>query len=396
MNKTIIYTGAFRFPNGDAAAPRVLNNAKIFRELGYKVIFVSFGGEPRNEDKNIDGNYYYQGFRYINTDDIDLKQTNPIKRILRFIFSGRNAIKIINSIISDSELVIGYQPSSYFTQKMLNICKKQNTHFISDLTEWYAPNEFPGGKFAPPSWLNEWNMRFTQKRVKNKIVISSFLNNYYCTSNNIILPPLVDNEEEKWNYNKEVLPIFDGIRIIYAGTPAKKDLLETMLNALISCIKEGIKLQFIVVGVSKNDISHFKNINEVISFPENILLCGRVPQTDVPSYYKLSDFSIIIREKNRKSMAGFPTKFAESLMSGCPVITNETSDIGDFIIDESNGILLKDNTLSEITNSLKRISTFSQSKILSMKTNSYNSAITKLDYRVYINSMNDFINDIKL
>lgn len=394
--KTIIYTGAFRFPNGDAAAPRVLNNAKILRELGYKVIFVSFGGVSRIKDKNIDGNYYYQGFRYINTDDIDVKQTNPLKRIYRFIFSGRNAIKVINSIISEADLIVGYQTSEYFTRKMLNICKKHNKKFISDLTEWYDPNEFPGGKFAPPSWLNEWNMRFTQKRVKNKIVISSFLNNYYRTSNNIVLPPLVDNTEDKWNYNKEVLPVFDGIRIIYAGTPAKKDLLETMLDAVISCIKEGVKLQFVVVGVSKNDIILYKNINEVLSFPDNILLCGRVPQTDIPSYYKLSDFSLIIREKNRKSMAGFPTKFAESLMACCPVITNETSDIGDFIIDESNGILLKDNSLFEITNSLKRISTFSQSKILSMKTNSYNSAIDKLDYRVYINSMNDFINDIKL
>ena len=56
----IIYTGAFRFPNGDAAAPRVLNNAKLLRELGYKVIFVSWGGPPRKEDKDENGFYRYK------------------------------------------------------------------------------------------------------------------------------------------------------------------------------------------------------------------------------------------------------------------------------------------------------------------------------------------------
>ncbi len=33
----ILYIGAFRLPNLDAAAPRVLNNAKAMREAGYNM-----------------------------------------------------------------------------------------------------------------------------------------------------------------------------------------------------------------------------------------------------------------------------------------------------------------------------------------------------------------------
>ena len=40
-------------------------------------------------------------------------------------------------------------------------------------------------------------------------------------------------------------------------------------------------------------------------------------------------------------MAGFPTKFAESLANGIPVITNPTSDIESFISHGKNGFLAK-------------------------------------------------------
>ena len=43
----ILYIGAFRLPNLDAAAPRVLNNAKAMREAGHNVKFISWGGKYR-------------------------------------------------------------------------------------------------------------------------------------------------------------------------------------------------------------------------------------------------------------------------------------------------------------------------------------------------------------
>ena len=36
---SIIYIGGFELPDKNAAAHRVLNNAKIIRELGYEVFF---------------------------------------------------------------------------------------------------------------------------------------------------------------------------------------------------------------------------------------------------------------------------------------------------------------------------------------------------------------------
>jgi glycosyltransferase involved in cell wall biosynthesis len=391
MQKKIIYTGAFRFPTSDAAASRVLNNAKILRELGYDVVFISWGGHPQDADKREDGFFYYQGFRYINTYEIDVKRVNPLVRICKFFFLGRNSLRIIKQMIRNVYFVIGYDPSMFFTNGILRLCKKHDIPFISDITEWYAPNEFPGGKFAPPAWINELNMRFTQKRVCNKIVISSFLDKYYNTSHNIILPPLVDSNESKWKTILPVLPSFEGIRLIYAGTPTKKDLLQTMLDAVIACVENGMQLQFIVVGVDKENVSSYPDYNKILTFPNNILFCGKIPQTEVPSYYKVSDFSMIIREKNRKNMAGFPTKLAETLMAGCPVILNYTSDIEQYVRNEQNGLVIPGWTSIQLQKMLSEVANLSQAEIVQMKTNAMQSALDRFNYPCYINKMEAFV-----
>ena len=36
---SVLYVGGFELPDKNAAAHRVINNAKILRELGYRVIF---------------------------------------------------------------------------------------------------------------------------------------------------------------------------------------------------------------------------------------------------------------------------------------------------------------------------------------------------------------------
>ncbi len=60
----VYYVGAFSFPEGDAAAARVLNIGKALRETGFEVIYGGWEKEARLEDKDTDGNSYYQGFRY--------------------------------------------------------------------------------------------------------------------------------------------------------------------------------------------------------------------------------------------------------------------------------------------------------------------------------------------
>ena len=164
-----------------------------------------------------------------------------------------------------------------------------------------------------------------------------------------------------------------------------------MLDAVIHCLKDGMKLQFVVLGVKIEDISHYKNCTEVANFSDNIILLGRVPQTEVPSYYHLSDFSLLIRQRNRKNSAGFPTKFAESNMAGCPVIVNDTSDIRNFVEDGENGFLIPDFSLTEIIKTLDKVARLSPETIALITTATREKALKNFDFRAYIEEMKKIV-----
>jgi len=132
-----------------------------------------------------------------------------------------------------------------------------------------------------------------------------------------------------------------------------------------------------------------------MSFPDNIIFCGRIKQTEVPSYYNVSDFSIIVRENSRKSMAGFPTKLVESMMAGRPILLNYTSDMDKYIIDGQNGFILPNWTSLELQKMLSRLVKLSRDDIEEMKTKALQCGLEKFNYRAYINQMEVFINNLK-
>ena len=77
----IIYLGAFRFPKQDAAAARVLSNAKILRDLGHQISFISWGGESFEIDRTSNNEYKHDGFNYINTHEIRNTKGNLLYKI---------------------------------------------------------------------------------------------------------------------------------------------------------------------------------------------------------------------------------------------------------------------------------------------------------------------------
>nr|WP_081804926.1 glycosyltransferase [Draconibacterium orientale] len=53
-----------------------------------------------------------------------------------------------------------------------------------------------------------------------------------------------------------------------------------------------------------------------------------------------SDYSILFRDINKMTKAGFPTKVVESISCGTPVITNNTSDLQNYIFEGENGFVV--------------------------------------------------------
>ena len=85
---TILYIGCFELPDRNAAAHRVLNNAKIFRELGYNVVFAGVQNIKNNETKN-----KVYGF-----DNLPLKFSSSITKIWSQLFGFTHYKKLLKNI----------------------------------------------------------------------------------------------------------------------------------------------------------------------------------------------------------------------------------------------------------------------------------------------------------
>lgn len=392
-----VYLGAFRFPEGDAASARVINNARILRELGHEVEVWSFGGEQRDTDKT--GNeYLYDGFKYIVTNDIDTRSLK--ERLTRYTFPGINCWRTLKTRVNSIDVIIVYNPTYSLNKRLIRFCRRYNLKLIADLTEWYGANEMPGGKYSPIYWMSERNMKHLQRKIPNKILISTYLLRYYNRGNNILLPPLVDLAESKWKRNvvitNQYIVNHRGIRIIYAGTPTRKDMLTNLIVASADFLGENNRLQLLFLGVTQEQGQMLVADSTLLrNHPKNFVFLGKIPQNHVPAYYKLADFSAIIREPTRKNMAGFPTKMAESMGAGCPVIMNSTSDLANFVKDGENAIVLKDYSIESISKGLKRILALDVSTLEQMRRNAKLIGETKFNYPVFIPVMKEFVDNLK-
>ena len=93
--------------------------------------------------------------------------------------------------------------------------------------------------------------------------------------------------------------------------------------------------------------------------------------TEIQREINLSDFTILLREKNRATMAGFPTKVVESISCGTPVITTKTSDLETYIHEGYNGFFVNIENNSQLVEELTNILSQSQDLKRSMKSNCY-------------------------
>jgi glycosyltransferase involved in cell wall biosynthesis len=395
----VLYIGNFSFPFGNAAGKRVYGNGRLFRELGYEVIFVGVSQDenlPKEIDKTreeYDGFTYYN-FPYPKGSKDWLKYGQVYRALVDFI----NSNKLYNKI----ELVIYYgSPSlSLFVAKLLKYCKRNNIKIAADCVDWLTPKS-SNLIFNIMKWIdNTYQKAYLNGKSDGVIAISSYLSNYYRKNGRltVIIPPLsIDHGPIGNSYNQ------NGYKIIsYAGAPFKKGILIKNCNNLKDRIDKIIELFCDLKKCSNNFIlniygftrdEYLQSIPSQRPFVENlgsnIVFHGYMQNTEIIPKINKSDFTILLRDVNRDTTAGFPTKVSESISSGTPVITNMTSDIDRYIIEGRNGFYLSMQDLSSSLSKLKRIICLTEIDMKKLRQNNIEDA--PFYYKKYVKAMKEFL-----
>lgn len=393
MAGLILYIGGFILPNGNAAAQRVIANALLLKEMGYEVIFMGTPEKNRPEGKSvITTKQSIKGF-YTFTKNYPISITSWI----RFVYSIRDVKQLVEYIGKNRvKAIIAYNYPSVALKRLSIYCMTANIKLISDCTEWSSAPLSNPFRFIIKELDTLYRMRVVNKQIDGIIAISTYLFNYYLSAvqNLIELPPLVDTADEKWNIG--IYKPANVCRLIYAGSPGQgsKDRIDHVINTL-SAVKYKVRRKFslTVIGITKSQYSDIFGIKSIpVNLKDDLFFIGRISHTEVIKAIQRSEFSIFLRDSTRLTKAGFPTKFVESISCGTPVLTNNSSNIRDYLKDSQFGFLLDTKTYETLVDSLAEIINLPTTEIQNMKQACFESGI--FYYRNFKSEFKEFIDKV--
>lgn len=356
----ILYLGGFELPDRNAAAQRVVANAKLLREMGFEVSFKGISKDISHAPDIIDG---------FKSDPVPYP-TNT-REWIHHIYTFVNIEAILKQ---KPDYVVLYNFPAIASLRIARTCHKHGIKVIHDLTEWESNN-----RWSPSDMMRRFDihlrMRYCMKKMDGVIAISRYLYDYYKdVVKTVLVPPTVDLEDPKWHRERRLIAN-SPITLVYAGSPGTG--FKDRLDLIVDEVENHQNIKLIVIGI--NEDQFFDSLNRQKKKFSNIEFKGRLPHTDAVKAVCDADFQMLIRDHNRKNDAGFPTKFVESMSCGTPVIATVFSNISDYMNDGVNGFFVKDdNTLGAV---LRRVSELSSEKIVSMKQHCID--MRDFDYRSY-------------
>lgn len=370
MKNEILYIGSFELPDMNAAAHRVMNNGKIFRELGYKVVFY---GATRNKKCSSSN---FQDFKFLYYD-----YPNTIRSWMKFLFTSKHVINVACNL-ENLKIIVAYNYPAIALHKIIKYAKKKGIVVISDTTEWYTDNRIL------KNIDTLLRMKYVNYEVNGIICISEYLANYYSEIDTVLLPPLVDIKDEKWK-SKIITHYNEKLSLIFTGTIGKnKERLDFIIDEFLSSGLANI-CSLSIYGTNLINLKRiYKKYNSIDKI-DGISFYDKISHSESINKLNEADYLVFFRDNNRSNNAGFPTKFVESVTLNIPVITNNTSDLEKYLHNNELGeiIEMKSGELYKLVQKK-----FWEKKVIKSK-DEFNKLF---HYENYLVLMEDFLDRIKL
>lgn len=338
----ILYAGPFSFPSSSANSLRVQGVVQALRCAGHEVTIASWDMNSADSSSSacICGMAEYES---------GLLSSFP--KWLRGLFLGDCLVSWLNSRKNDFDLIILYGTHLGYLTRLLYYCKKNRVPLVLDVVEWFNLEDLPGGKFGPYAISHEVSMRYVAPKADGIFAISKRLENHFKSKGARVLRvlPLFDESDSKeitkFSYKDGLL------HLCYVGTPGNKESLDLVIQALGIARSKGMKLKLHLAGFDKKELLNSLR-GPIPKFLNDDSGCvsvyGRIPNNEAKELVRNCDFSLLLRPDRKANQFGFPSKMAESMMLGTPVIANLFSDLADHLVDSENSILVDSLSLDSL------------------------------------------------
>lgn len=372
-----------------AATGRVYDLANIMRAAGYKPIIIGFSNNRSaiNDEKNY--------AIYI----VKKEYVPGLKKAANFFEVNKN-LKSTLSTIFKRERVVGLLYQSAFARLIfptLFAALKSKIPLGVIANDWY---EYSGDNLS--YFETELTWRSIYPHFHNFIVTSTFFQQYFMSArkSNVLYIPAIFNISSMPAINDKEPYDSKRTRIAYAGNMKnKKEQIDLVIRAIAdlknTCPENHIELH--LYGNEEIEIRTSLGEDQRLldDIKEHLFFHGFVERTRLQQELQKMDFTILVRPHKRYAEAGFATKFAESLCLGVPVIANLTGDIGNYLQDGKNGLVIEHNTIAAIKSALIRADYLTYQEKCSMRKSALEMGRRNFNLYGYVEAMKEFLSNME-
>lgn len=394
--RVIVYVGGFELPDRNAAAQRLRANAKLLQTLGYTVVSVGIHRTP--EDR-------IQKIAHDGSTTFTVRQPSSVLEWVKRYLSAKPYLDIVKAIPqSELRAIVLYNEKSLLQFRLRAWAKKRGIKFVADATEWYAH-----AGWSPLTLFKKLDtavrMHLLNPIADGLITTSPFMTKYYTkrgfrSERMVELPTLFDTSKSPVQ-NRGIENTT--LRLVYSGSPFNldsatarhrmvKDRLDSTIDVYLRIRNHRTRSSLAIYGVTKAQFLFIYPEYEarLAECGDSVIFHGRVPNSVVLEALADAAFSIFFRDQNRVTLAGFPTKFAESVTQGTPVITNLLPSIQKYASPGQNCLLMDPADASDTTPA--RIAALTASEISAMKSTCLESK--QFDYNNFLEPMRRFVRTV--
>ena len=275
---------------------------------------------------------------------------------------------VLSIFILIKEKIIVIHARSYVSTLIAFIIKKVfGTKFIFDMRGFWADEKLDGGAWKEKDLLYRL-VKILEKRYlisADRIVVLSekardcIEDNFGLRTNIAVIPCAADVEKFKFDSHayralRKKYFIEEKFVFVHAGSLEGWYLIDKMLD-FFGVAKEIIdNAHFLILTHSPREMLD-KMIAAKNLRPEDFTVAA-VIQSEMPDYLSLADTGLFFLKRSFAMKAVLPTKVAEYLSCGIPIITNRgIGDLEEYILNNNAGIIIDDFAEREYKSALQGV-----------------------------------------
>ena len=347
MRKAIIYVGGFELPDRNAAALRVLNNAHVLRGLGYRVILIGVGRDRPYQRSlhsadpgGVDVEAWEIGYPKRRSDWFDAIRADwPIREL------------VASGVVEPGEIaaVICYNHPGIAQLRIASLARKWGAAALADCTEWYAKRPWTSPANVVKNLDVPLRMHWSNRQMDGLITTAPYITDFYRPTGLPIveIPTLMESPGTNAPLAEAVqlpLPLIAVASGFSEGARAESihDRIDWMLELLDGAAVRGADFVLRIAGVDRESyLSFFPAHRKLLERLEGrVEFLGCLPRPELLHLLERSAFALVMRHRTRVTLAGFPSKYAEAITFGTPVICNDIPSIAPYHVEGKTGFRL--------------------------------------------------------